>query len=128
MFLNKNIFWTNEAHILKGFVHTEEKKKKMMIKGSALHQRVKTKTAYLKITHCLFLLLFASLYTYLNCGHVIFQNSRPAYLSVFVFDRISTEISWQYRCTDGFLKIRTNSFQKVRKSPYEQMRVCCQQT
>ena len=35
---------------------------------------------------------------------------RPAYLSVF--DCIRTEISWQYRCTRIFLKIRTRDSRK----------------
>ena len=42
----------------------------------------------------------------------------PAYLSIFAC--ISTEIGRQYRSTPVFLKIRTLSFQKVRKSWCEQ--------
>ena len=45
---------------------------------------------------------------------ILFHICRPAYLSVC--DRISTEIGWQYGCTLAFLKIRTQSFQKVWKS------------
>ena len=52
--------------------------------------------------------------------------NRPAYPSVF--NRISTEIGWQYGCTGIFLKILSKSFQKVQKSWHEQMRVGCQQT
>ena len=54
------------------------------------------------------------------------DSGRPAYPSVF--DLISTEIGWQYGCTPIFLKIRTQSFQKVWKSRRERMPVHCQRS
>ena len=53
-------------------------------------------------------------------------HCRPAYPSVF--DCIRREIGWQYGCMPIFLKIWTESFQKVWKTWREQMRVRCQQS